>query len=236
MSCPSDPSYWVPEGQHALPGNELVTDGNRMWGGQPVSVFKAEPGTNASIVVSYRRLIADSSLNLAVRPLFKMESPIDGGLRQALSAPSWLSIPSNSTVFVHSGVEHVDVTVTFAASKDAPLSEHLFYLVVEKTGADSSQNASCSSGYSEFFLKVAMDKKATATTTETTTAVAVLTSTYTTVFPTTITRITSVTSTEQVEDPLFLAWALGATTLAVIISIFIILVKYGSGKLKPGVK
>lgn len=226
----------MPEGQYALPGSGLLAEGTVMWAAQPVRVFKAEPGTNASIVISYRRLNADSSLNLTVSPIFRVDNQIGGGLQQSLSAPSWLRTAFNSTVFVRSGVEHVNVTITFAASKDAPLGERLLYLAVEKTGEDYAQNASCSSGYSEFFLKVAMDKKAMVTTTETTTAVAVLTSTSTTVFSTTLTRITSVTSTEQVEEPLHLAWALGATTLAIIISILIILVKHESGKLKPGGK
>lgn len=237
LSCPSDPSYWVPEGQYALPGSGLLAEGNVTWAAQPVNVFKAEPGTNVNIVISYRRLNADSSpLNLTVSPIFRADNQIGGGLEQSLSAPSWLRTASNSTVFVRSGVEHVNVTIPFATSKDAPLGERLLYLAVEKTGADSPQNASCSSGYSQFFLKVATDKKAMVTTTETTTAITILTSTFTTVLSTTLTRITSVTSTERVAEPLFLAWALGATTLVIIVSVLIILVKRESGRLKGSAK
>lgn len=226
----------MPEGQYAVPGGGLLIDGNRMWGVQSVSIFKAEPGTNASVVAAYRRLIADSSVNLTVRPVFMMGTLRGGVLEDALPAPSWLRILSDSMVSVRSGVEHVNVTITFAVSNDAPLGERLFYLAVDGLDTGSPQNISCPSGYSEFYLRVGMDRTATVTTTETTTAITVLTSTSTTVLSTTLTRITSVTSTERVAEPLFLAWALGATTLVIIVSVLIILVKRESGRLKGSVK
>ncbi len=225
LSCPPDPSYWVPEGQYVLPQSGLVSDGDKMWDAQTVNVFKVEPGSAASIMLSYKRLVSDSSLNLTGRPVFKVGRPLGGGLRQALPAPSWLRTPSNTTVSVRSGVDHVNVTVNFAISKDAPLGEYPLYLAVEKSDADGSQYANCVSGYSNFFLRVAINEKATVTTTETTTAISTLTSTSTTVYPTTLTSITAVASTERTTEPFYLAWAVGATAIIIILVIFIILRK-----------
>jgi len=231
LSCPPDPSYWVPEDQHALQESGLLTEGNVTWAAQPVNVFKAEPGANASIVISYRRLIADSSLlNLTVNPIFRADNQIGGGLQQSIPAPSWLRTSSNSIVFLRSGAEHVNATVNFEIRKDAPLGQYLLYLAVEKADADSLQDASCFSGYSTFFLRVAMDRKAAVTTTtETTTTVTTLTTTFTTVFSTTLTSITSVTLTERVTEPFYLAWALSATALVIITSLFVVLRRNESG-------
>lgn len=203
---------WLAEGPYPSSAQGFVSvenmTVNKLNSNRVYSIFTVEPGTEAKVKFSYFETAPGATIiNFTLKPVVDMRDP------STAATQSWLNIAFEPSVVVVPVEGSVNITMTLKVSKDAPLGNYTVKTYGERQDSDEYERTQCPYAPLEFPLRVVQGKNATETITQRTTVTET----------TTLTTTTTATSSETIVDPSILAWAIGATVVAVVLAVVLLL-------------